>query len=170
MPDQKPDDIENVLGAMADGEHDAPEKDHETAAPDAGAPDQNVAEAEQTESDLFEGGAPASSGPRPRRRPNANAARRRGPTPLSRMAVKACMVVGMLLFIPALWAVAVLIGLDVPASHSPNADGMALLMLVCWPIALALVIGAYLYAKQIARHDAALAADEQVEPDPAAEI
>ena len=71
----------------------------------------------------------------------------------------------MLLLIPALWAVAVLIGLDVPmsggSSMGVSSNGMALLMLVCWPIALMLVGGAYFYGKQHAKYDAKQAAGEE---------
>lgn len=88
---------------------------------------------------------------------------------MARLAVKLCMVVGMLLLIPALWAVAVLIGLKVPmsggSSMGVSSKGMALLMLVCWPIAVMLVGGAYFYAKQHAKFDASQkSADEVVEP------
>jgi hypothetical protein len=174
MAQDKSDDIHDALNAMADGDTvDANEATDEHEAVDPTA----VEDAGEADEAGFEMDAGPAATPTRRRKPaNASSGRRRGPTPMARTAVKVCMVVGMLLLIPALWAVAVLIGLDVPMSGGKglgvSANSMAYLMLVCWPIALALIIGAFMYGKQIAAADAAAAAEaaKKTEPDPAAEI
>jgi len=124
----------------------APEPDDAAAAP---AWDLDADEASAT--------SPSSSRPLASRRPPR-------PSGVARFGVKASMVIGMLLLIPAIWAVLVLAGVDVLNASAAGADRMALLMLICWPIALALIGGSFHFGKQLARQQAAYdqsVADEQ---------
>lgn len=87
-------------------------------------------------------------------------ARLRRPTKLHHTGVKICLVIGMLLLIPALWAVAVLVGLNVPMSHRSSAFAMALFMLISWPVAGALIGGAIYFSRHFAKLDAMFDAAE----------
>jgi multisubunit Na+/H+ antiporter MnhG subunit len=81
-------------------------------------------------------------------------------TRLADFLIKASIVVGMLLLVPALWAVAILFGLPVPMAEDGGATAVALFMLLCWPVALILIGGAVYYAKLFAKAEAAQAARE----------
>lgn len=158
--DQRTDPIETDQPAPADVEPDAPPGaagDVEEEAFDPAAASQSADEGyASADADAFDmGGEPA--GPVRRRRTSSRpAARTRGPSQFARIAVKVCMVVGMLLFVPALWAVLQLAGVPVPRHDADGAGAMALLMLVCWPIGILLVAGAFYYSKLFARMDAQL--------------
>jgi hypothetical protein len=174
-PRDEGEDLEQALHAMADGEHptDKPPAEDDAALPEptahqqdpAAGPDPldpastDAAEAEAGE-DLDD--LPVGQAPYARRRApmSASAATsRRGPTALARFMTKVCMVMGMLLLIPGLWSVAVFLEIKgVPlasgSSSWASARMMAWLMLMCWPLAIVLIVGSWLYARQIARYDA----------------
>ncbi len=57
--------------------------------------------------------------------------------------------VGVLLLVPALWSVLTLSGMNVVGSDREDAQAMAMVMLVCWPVALCLLIAAGVFLKQI---------------------
>jgi len=59
--------------------------------------------------------------------------------------------IGLLLLIPATWAVLLLVGVDVPRSHRADSRDMAVAMLACWPISLALLASAVLFFSQVRR-------------------
>lgn len=61
---------------------------------------------------------------------------------LKAMAAPILMTVGVMLLMPAFWAVLVLTGAPVPMSDREDASTMAKVMLLCWPLALTLVIPA----------------------------
>lgn len=119
----------------------------EAAMPDDGG------DAKATEGDPSAAGPYAeSSAAASRRRGGGGRSRRTSaPTAVARFTVKACLVLGMLLVLPGLWAVGLLANLPVPMAGRANADAVAYLMLLCWPIAAILVGGALFYAKQHAR-------------------
>jgi hypothetical protein len=91
-------------------------------------------------------GEPASR-PRPGR---AGRPRVRRPTALAVWGTRACLVVGMLLLVPGLWAAAVLAGLGEQVIWGGRSDARAVawLMLVCWPVAIALIAGALYFARR----------------------
>ncbi len=60
------------------------------------------------------------------------------------------MTVGVMLLIPAFWAVLVLTGAGVPMADREDAKSMAKVMLVCWPLSVTLIIPAALIFAQIA--------------------
>lgn len=68
---------------------------------------------------------------------------------LKAIAAPILMTVGVMLLIPAFWAVLVLTGAGVPMSDREDASSMAKVMLLCWPVALALVIPAVFMFVQI---------------------
>ena len=61
---------------------------------------------------------------------------------LHEVAAPVLLTVGVLLLVPAVWAVLVLLGASVWRSDWPGADRMSLIMLMCWPIAAGLIAGA----------------------------
>jgi hypothetical protein len=65
------------------------------------------------------------------------------------IAAPVLMTVGVMLLIPAIWAIMVLTGARVPMSDRPDAPTMAKVMLICWPLALTLIIPAVLLFAQI---------------------
>ena len=174
---KRDDDLAEVLGNLADGKPAEPTEPAERGARPDGQPDDRpepsdaaddleglagsgpaigddaVAMAfDPDELGVGEGGAAGS-----RRRPSGAGRVRRpaAPTPLARMGVKLCLVIGMLLLIPALWAVGILVKLPVPLAGRSSATAMAMLMLLCWPVGGALIWGAFHFARQHARFDAA---------------
>jgi len=50
------------------------------------------------------------------------------------------LVMGLALCIPALWGTGILAGMDVPMAERHNARAMAMLMMVCWPLALFMML------------------------------
>ena len=72
---------------------------------------------------------------------------------LKTMAMLVLSTVGMLLLIPAVWALLLLAGAEVWNHDRTGAHKMALLMLICWPIAFALLCGAVYYFIQIKKHN-----------------
>jgi len=158
------DDLADVLGDLADGKQPDADDDQPTPHDQTEIAETNERiQAEHTQTDDAElvGVEQIIAGPTPgpsrRRRPagaGGSGRRQKGPTPLARHGVKACLIIGMLLLIPALWAVGILIDLPVPMSGRSSADAMAYLMLLCWPIAGALIWGAFHFARQHAAWDA----------------
>lgn len=116
--------------------------------------------AEHADEGIAEAGASEWSGRRRRTGggsvAGARPRREAGPTPVAKFTVKACLVLGMLLVVPGLWAIGLLANLPVPMAEKGNADAVAYLMLLCWPIAAILIGGALFYARQHAmqsRHE-----------------
>lgn len=91
----------------------------------------------------------------------------KGPTQLARHGVKGSLALGMLLLIPAIWAVAVLLGIPVPGAGGEgvgvSSNTMAIIMLLCWPVAGCLIWGAVFFGKQHAKYDAMIAAQEEAD-------
>ncbi len=69
--------------------------------------------------------------------------------------INAIFGLGFLLMIPGIWATAILMGVNVPGSHKDNADGMAKMMLISWPLAILLFIFAGWLFKDLKRMQAA---------------
>ena len=93
---------------------------------------------------------PRSSHPRPvvkREDPNQS---------LKAVAIPLLITIGALLLVPAVWAVLILCGAHVWRWENPNAKAMALVMLMCWPIAGILIAAAVFFYKQIQRQKAAM--------------
>ena len=67
---------------------------------------------------------------------------------------------GILTLIPALWAVAVLMGMKVPMHDGQGADGMAKLMLICWPVSLGLLAGGIVSIVQVSKQNKKMKARE----------
>lgn len=59
--------------------------------------------------------------------------------------------VGLLLLIPAFWSVLLLADVDVPGSAREDSRPMAAVMLACWPIAICLIVAAFIFFKQTIR-------------------
>ena len=59
--------------------------------------------------------------------------------------------VGVLLLIPGVWAVLTLSGMNVAGSAREDAQAMAWAMLVCWPIAICLLVTAIIFFVQMLR-------------------
>lgn len=99
--------------------------------------------------------APGSSEDAPRpplAKPASSAARRPAPRapqrdPLHVLAVPVLLTVGVLLFVPGAWAVAVLAGFDVWRADEPGATKMAAVMLACLPLGLVLFGGAWWFSR-----------------------
>lgn len=68
---------------------------------------------------------------------------------LKGVAAPILMTVGAMLLIPAFWAVLVLTGAPVPMADREDASTMAKVMLLCWPLALTLIIPAIFMFIQI---------------------
>lgn len=58
------------------------------------------------------------------------------------VAAPVLLTVGCMLLVPAFWAVLVLAGAAVPMADREDAPSMAKVMLLCWPLALSLLIPA----------------------------
>lgn len=85
---------------------------------------------------------------------------------MARHSVKGAIVLGMLLLIPGLWGILVLVGVPVPMSGGTGTGGissnvMAAIMLVCIPVAAALIWGAVFFHKQHQKYDAMVAAQAE---------
>ncbi len=65
--------------------------------------------------------------------------------------------VGVLLLVPAFWAVMVLIGWSVPGAAREDSRTMAAVMLVSWPIAICLLAAAGFFFMQLRREKERLA-------------
>lgn len=168
-PDDNLDDALNALGDMADGKHEEPtdestdestddSMDHESqeVAETNDAIGQAHQEADDAEDPMGIGGEQIIAGPVPRRsrKPGVTTRTRRGgPTQLARHGVKVCLIIGMLLLVPGLWAIGLLVGLPIPLAGKTGATAMAYLMLLCWPISICLIWGAFHFAKQHAAYD-----------------
>lgn len=59
------------------------------------------------------------------------------------------MTVGVMLLVPALWSVLVLMGASVPMSGREDSNSMAKMMLLCWPLAISLIVPAAMIFIQI---------------------
>ena len=53
------------------------------------------------------------------------------------------------IMLPGVWAVGLMAGMDVPGAEKKNASTMALLMLLSWPVALALFAAAIIKLKSL---------------------
>lgn len=95
--------------------------------------------------------------PAPRRTPSSASARTRSTKPAkpaaSMQAIFAPVLItfGLLTLIPAIWAVAVLMGMKVPMHDAQGASGMAKLMLICWPVSLGLLAGGIVAVVQVSK-------------------
>lgn len=64
------------------------------------------------------------------------------------------LTLGVLMLLPGIWAVLVLLGQDVWMSKAQGVDTMAKIMLVCWPVAIGLLAGAFIALVQLSRDKA----------------
>jgi len=67
---------------------------------------------------------------------------------LKRTAIPILLTVGVVLLIPGIWAVCLLIGLEVPRHNEPDAKQVALAMLITWPLSLCMIGGAIFFLMQ----------------------
>ncbi len=79
----------------------------------------------------------------------ASARRNAAGVGLKKASVPILVTVGSLMMVPALWGLAVLMGIEVPRSQQAGAGRMATAMLACWPIALGLYGGAAVFWMQL---------------------
>jgi len=88
---------------------------------------------------------PASS-----RRPASGRGGNRKPAnhDLKRTAIPILLTVGGLLLIPGIWAVCLMLGLEVPRHDDPQANQVALGMLITWPLSLCMIGGAIFFWMQ----------------------
>lgn len=61
------------------------------------------------------------------------------------------LTVGLLVLLPAIWGTMLLLGMDVFMSERSNAKTMATFMMVCWPIAVALIATAIVLFLQVSK-------------------
>jgi|GEM_PF-5645780 len=125
---QQPEEEEEVEGVLED-EHD----EQEAADPMASL---NAASSSAT-------AAPRRTSVRPKRKKDNS---------LKATAVPILITVGCLLLVPAIWAVMILGGSETAwGAERENASSMAKIMLVCWPLALILIISALVMIVQMLR-------------------
>lgn len=93
--------------------------------------------------------ASAYTSPTPRRAPLRVPPRRSNNSGIKATAAPVLLTVGILVLIPAVWSVLHLSG--IARSSKDDADGMAMFMLVCWPIALALIAAGVVFMMQAMR-------------------
>jgi len=67
---------------------------------------------------------------------------------LKATAAPVLMTFGLVMLVPAVWAVLILMGIEAPMHERESVDKMALFMLVCWPIGLALFAGGIFFMVQ----------------------
>ncbi len=70
---------------------------------------------------------------------------------LKAVAAPLLATVGVLLLIPAMWALLLLMGVGVPGSARDDSRPMAAVMLISWPIAICLIAASVLFFNQILR-------------------
>jgi hypothetical protein len=167
MPEAS-DGLSDVLRQMAENPDAKPEPDAGQALPDGvvhaeGEDDLLVGEVDDESGDIVasssggNGAAPpeATSAARAAARPGAASRTYRPsgpPSPgLKAVAVPVLLTVGVLLLIPGVWAILLLCGADVWKSDDSSAKSVALIMLLCWPIAACLLAAAAVYLYQIQR-------------------
>ena len=97
---------------------------------------------------------PSSSARRSSTSPNTRGTRNRPIRKSSSHGLKATAApllatVGVLLLIPGIWSVLTLSGMDIAGSKRDDAKAMATAMLVCWPIAICLLVTAAIFFTQI---------------------
>ena len=68
---------------------------------------------------------------------------------LKAIAAPVLLTVGVLLLIPASWGLLVLAGAPVPMAEREDASSMAKVMLLCWPLALSLLLPALIIFGQL---------------------
>lgn len=152
MNDGSADSLSDVLREMASGRAseeaeqshpESPDEDDEQDTDDDPDAVPAAVPREQTKSAHVRRGAGSGrGGTRPPARPHSE---------LKAFAVPVLFTVGTLLLIPAIWAVLYLLGAPVWAHDRPDAGTMAAAMLVCWPIAGALLAGGFIYGRQLWR-------------------
>lgn len=87
---------------------------------------------------------PASAPARPGGPP-----RRKKDNSVKALSIPVLITVGLLLLMPAVWGTLVLAGFEAPRHDDPQAKPMAAFMLVCWPLALSLLITAGVFIRQL---------------------
>jgi len=127
--------LSDTLRRMADGEDEAPAPRQASKPPPSALSARAASRAGATSKPRT---APAAT-----RRPA-----RPAPNRLRAVAIPVLLLVGIALLFPAVWAVMLLAGGEVRNHDRPGAIGMARVMLVCWPIALALLGSAVFYMVQ----------------------
>lgn len=172
--DQSTEDPAGALGAMAAGDHDrwddqaepdtaADSSDTPGADAPAEAPQQVVPDvsAQHDSVDPEQAFGEHVGSRSPDRRQIGAGPRRFVPTKFHYTAVRASYIVGGLLLIPGIWAVLALlkvygvIGLAIPMTDASSARARALLMLLCWPVGLALLGGAMWFGRMLRRYEQA---------------
>lgn len=151
------DDLADLLSSMADGKH--PQTDPPPA--DDGAPpvvaDDGVAAAVDF-GDAVGGDEGESTRVRSRRTAGVQTSKSFVPTQFHYVSVKLSIVMGIVLLVPALWALALLlgkvVGFEVWMSGDRAATAKAWVMMLCWPVALCLLIGAWWFNKQLKVYEA----------------
>lgn len=90
------------------------------------------------------------AGQQPAYRPAPPHAGKKKSSEFKAIAAPILMTVGAMLLIPAFWAVLVLAGASVPMADREDAPTMAKVMLLCWPLALSLIVPATFIFLQLA--------------------
>ena len=156
-PEQPGEDDVIVDGELDDEATDDATKEAIAAEAGAGAPE------EEEEFDF-------STAPAPRSRVKPPVKKADPSHSLKATAVPILITVGVALMIPGMWAVLRLSGAEWVWSYSrENSRAMAFVMLMCWPIAIILFGGAWIFYRQIQAEKAALLppADLGVQTPPA---
>jgi hypothetical protein len=144
-------DLGDHLHQMANANHDGSDADHtppssqaQPVAHETGFAASAIRAPLQDQNLTFAGQQPAY-----RPAPRASAGSRRS-SDFKAIAAPILMTVGLMLLLPAFWAVLVLTGAGVPMSDRDDASTMAKVMLLCWPLALSLIIPAILIFARLA--------------------
>ncbi len=95
----------------------------------------------------------AQAAPPSKPRPARSASPAGAPHGLKAFSVPLLITVGFLLLLLGVWAILVLVGMNVWLAHKSGAKAMAAFMLLSWPIGLALIGAAILFYKQIQQHE-----------------
>ncbi len=123
----------------------------EDAVVEAGAAVAEVESSASVHTDNAEALAARSAATRRSSRARAGRASTSATNDLKKVAVPMLITVGVLLMIPGLWALLVLGGVEIFGSTKQGARGMAMVMLLCWPIALLLIFGAFYFIVELRR-------------------
>ncbi len=145
--------------AEVDAELEAEHAQHAEALATVADGDGEVEESAEMEQFAAVTAAPVAAGKAKRRQGRLSAA-------TSGDAMKATMApilltVGLIVMIPAVWGTLLLMGVSMPLSERSNANTMATFMLLCWPIAIALIVTAIILFMQVSKAKKKAAAREQ---------
>jgi len=155
-------DLSDALRNMADGEHDPEPAEHRPEDTEDTVDEHDATAVDQADADpapeeaMLEDEAGDFIASAPAAQSTTNAARRttprrsrKGDDQFKAAAVPVLFTVGGLLILIGIWALLLLLDVAVPMHQRSGSQQMAIAMLVCWPVGLALIAGGVIFHKQI---------------------